>query len=279
MGDWNESIAWRVEGCEIFGNDAAGIYLSNGIILRKNLVHHNGQIGLLGRGNGALIENNEIAYNNTSGVDPSWEAGGMKFFQSDGIIFRNNYVHHNQGSGVWFDINDTNGLIQGNRVEDNTHEGIFYEVSYSGTIEGNVVRRNGLGTSNRYGGIVVSASSDVTVTGNTLEGNGMGIMAVQADRSSVPVTLGPHLVTNLWVHGNHVTQDQGATGFLDQIGDSAIATRLNNRFDGNTYYLSGNANAFSLPSGITPPAGTGGANVTATQWQSAGFDRTSTMYH
>jgi parallel beta-helix repeat protein len=263
--DWNDGTHWTVEGCEIFGNTGAGLKIGHDMVARGNHVHHNGQIGLLGWGDRALIEDNEISYNNTEGHDVDWEAGGMKFLVSDGIVFRNNHVHHNTGIGVWFDHNNINSMIEENLIEDNTDAGIYYEISYRATIRNNVVRGNGLGhTGLSRAGIVISESSDVEVYGNTVSGNAQGITAFQQPRGSG--AFGEFLVKNLWVHDNEVTMTSGGTGLGDYTGDGMIFER-NNRFDRNTYRIAGNSKPFWW---------SGGA-VTENTWQAAGQDTNGTF--
>jgi parallel beta-helix repeat protein len=65
------------------------------------------------------VENNEIAYNGKE----------QKVMDSQSVTFRNNFVHHNQGDGIWYDGGNAGTVIEGNRVEDNARNGIFYEAS------------------------------------------------------------------------------------------------------------------------------------------------------
>ena len=78
------------------------------------------------------FENNEIAYNGRE----------QKVVESANVTFRNNFVHHNIGDGIWNDSDNTGALIEGNRVEDNGRNGIFFEASGGGIIRNNTVRRN-----------------------------------------------------------------------------------------------------------------------------------------
>jgi parallel beta-helix repeat protein len=262
-GDWNASTGWVIEYNEVKNNrGGAGIYISNQSTIRNNYIHHNGQLGILGRGNGAVVTGNEISYNNTGGNDPNWAAGGVKLLYSTGLRFANNYVHDNMGQGVWFDINNIDCIIDGNRVENNTHAGIFYEISYGAIIRNNTVISNGGTGSIARSGILISASPNVEVYGNTLSGNSNGIVGLQANRSDAPdIGRGPHVVSDMWVHDNDVSMSRGYTGLVDQVGDGGIFTR-NNRFDRNTYYVS------SLSS---PFYGKGGA-MSSSKWRAAGFD-------
>ena len=79
------------------------------------------------------LEGNEIAYNGRE----------QKVMESANVTFRNNFVHHNVGAGIWYDSDNTGALVEGNRVEDNGHNGIFYEISSGGIIRNNTIRRSG----------------------------------------------------------------------------------------------------------------------------------------
>jgi parallel beta-helix repeat protein len=266
QGDWTASLHWLVEYCEIRTNHAAGLYATDSMIARNNYIHHNGQIGILGKGNGALFTGNEVSYNNTGGNDPDWEAGGMKFLYSTGLRFADNYVHDNYGPGIWFDGYNNGNLIEGNRVVHNQDAGIFYEISYNAVIRNNTVTSNGGNGSIARAGILVSASSGVEVYGNTLSDNSNGVIGLQANRGTAPAQYdaGPLLVQTLYVHDNQISMNRGLTGLVDQVGDGGIFTR-NNRFEHNTYSVSLLSRPFSGPGGSLTPA----------QWQAAGFDLTS----
>ena len=85
------------------------------------------------RADNTTFDSNEIAYNG-----PEQKVG-----LSANVTFRNNFVHHNIGDGIWYDTNTNAGaLIEGNRVEDNGRNGIFFEASIGATIRNNTVRRN-----------------------------------------------------------------------------------------------------------------------------------------
>jgi hypothetical protein len=156
---------WVIEDNTVRLNHSMGINAGHGARIRNNRVLWNGQLGLGGGGgHGTLIEGNEIAYNNWAGFDWGWEAGGAKWVGSDGLIVRNNHSHHNNGPGLWTDIDNINTLYEHNLVEHNTAVGIFHEVSYEATIRHNTVLHNGIGPGYEqyvyvYGsGILVSSS-------------------------------------------------------------------------------------------------------------------------
>ena len=231
------TTGWVIADNEVRSNHGVGVRVGTGAQLLRNNIHHNGQIGVGGGGTNALIEGNEIAYNNTAHFDWNWEAGGGKWAGTSKLTVRGNFAHHNGGPGLWTDIDNIDTLYENNTVEDNAWVGIFHEISYAAVIRNNVVRRNGFGHPEWIwgAGILVAASPNVEVYGNTLEGNADGIGAVQQNRGSGKY--GPYQVSNLWVHDNTIDMTVGFTGMVQDIGDKSYFTSRNNRFEGNRYRL------------------------------------------
>jgi hypothetical protein len=143
---------WVIEGNVIEDNDGAAMMAGNGQQVIGNCLRNNGQYGInayrLGGISDLLVEGNEITGNNTD----DWEAqqpgcgctGGAKFWAVDGADIINNWVHHNHGAGLWADTNNNDFIIEGNLIEDNEAEGVFYELSYNLVLSGNTFRRNNL---------------------------------------------------------------------------------------------------------------------------------------
>jgi parallel beta-helix repeat protein len=230
-------IAWTVENCDLHHNSYAGLALSDGSIARNNRIHDNGVIGIevsWVRERGALVEGNEIYRNNTTGADEYHEAGGSKFGATENLIVRNNFVHHNNGPGLWTDTDNVNTLYESNVVEDNSGSGIFHEISYSATIRNNQVRGNGFRTRGWLweGGIMLAGSQGVKINGNILVDNYNGITLIQQNRGSG--VLGPYLLRNVTVRDNTVVRS-GRTGAVQDVGDQAIFTTRNITFQNNDY--------------------------------------------
>jgi hypothetical protein len=254
---------WIVDSTEVRNNTNLGIRLGHGMKVRWSYVHHNGTLGIGGVGDDILVESTEIAYNNPSGAGLGFESGGTKFVLTNRLTLRGNFVHHNQGPGLWLDIDNDAALIEQNRVEDNMQEGIVEEISYSAIIRNNTVRRNGLGDSRRTSwlwgagiGIHASGGSGVEIYGNVLEGNAHGIALLQQARGTG--RLGAYLVQNVYVHDNTVTLGAGSltgAGGVQDIGDLTFFTGRNNRFVHNTYILGGKANPFAWMNGWPTAAG------------------------
>ncbi len=152
------SDRWTIEYNEIF-NTKVGVAAPNSSLVRNNYIHNNANGGYNGyRISGTTFDTNEIAYN----------GAGQKVLYTSGVTFRNNFIHHNT-DGIFYDTENTSALIEGNRIEDNTRNGIFYEVSATAVIRNNTVRRSG------DTAIFISTSKSVQTYGNLLEYNFRGI--------------------------------------------------------------------------------------------------------
>jgi len=234
-GDGERGSGWTIEGVEIRFNHGAGLRTGDGTVVRNSFIHHNGQLGVaVSGGTDVLLEDTEIAWNNTAGFSWGWEAGGMKATRTLRLVVRGVYSHDNHGPGLWTDIDARDTLYEDNVVADNFGPGIYHEISYDAVIRGNQVFSNGLGSRDwLFGaGILVAGSSNVEVHDNEVVDNGDGIAAIQQDRGAGDY--GPHVVENLWVHDNTISMSEGHTGVVQDVGNNAVFER-NNRFDRNTY--------------------------------------------
>jgi len=254
---------WIIEDTEIHHNRHGGVNLGPGSVIRRSSIHHNGQIGVKAEGDGVVVEDNEIAYNNHLGAfDPNFEAGGSKFINTTNLILRRNYVHHNGGPGLWADGNAYLTTYEENVIEDNTGPGIFHEISYDAVIRNNRIDRNGFGFIG--GGMVIANSSNVEVYGNILVGNNGGIRAGDDSRGSGP--RGAWVTKNLWVHDNDVSWGQGINGLLDNTG-TGLVYQANNRFDRNANHVGADPNPFYWAHGERSWA----------EWQGYGADPSGTI--
>lgn len=148
----NAADGWTLEHNTVTGNAGAGVMIGSGNVVRENCLSRNGQYGFNAYSPDPLtdivIRGNEIAGNNTY----DWErkkpgcgcTGGGKFWMVDGALVVDNWVHDNHGAGLWADMNNRSFTIEGNYIEGNDAEGIFYEASYNARISGNTFVRNGL---------------------------------------------------------------------------------------------------------------------------------------
>ena len=232
---------WQILDCEVRLNHGVGIKIGREGKVLRNYIHHNGQLGIGCRGDDIMVAGNELAHNNYARHDPLWESGGIKFTRSNQIVIRNNYIHDNQGAGIWSDISNINVVVADNVVAHNTHSGIFHEIGYDAVICNNAVKFNGAGWYPwLYGSnIQIANSNNTEVFGNTVEvasegGNGIGV--VQQDRGTG--AFGPHLTFNNYIHDNDVTHldNSGRSGAAADFQEEVVYTG-NNVFDFNTYHV------------------------------------------
>lgn len=244
---------WRIVNNEVRLNHGGGVHADGGTV-RRNRVHRNGQIGVIGTGHDLRVEGNDIHHNNTVGFSDGWEAGGTKFDNTDGLVLRGNYVHDNDGPGLWTDINNIRSTIEDNTVYDNASHGIFHEISYSAVIRGNRVIDNGRGDPlHGWGatGIRIAESRDVDVVGNEVSGDHNAIVVVQQDRDDSVAAYGSFTAQNIDVHDNKITvPEDGVVGMVDDTGSMASFGR-DIRFFDNVYRLpSLDADVFAWNGGL-----------------------------
>jgi parallel beta-helix repeat protein len=248
---------WVIEDNHITMNAAAGVATGDNVRVLDNLIDHNGQEGFSAHGNDGLYQDNVIAYNNYYlGVNPGWEAGGGKAFNTSNLTFKSNYVLDNGGTGLWVDTNNIDTTFDDNTVSDNWGPGIYIEISFNARIIDNTITDNGMpsspGGGNRQGwawdaGIQLrrsgglSSSKPLIISGNIVADNYNGISLIESPRSDSGCVgegiawRGPCNVQNVLVENNWITMTQGATGaYQDGAGDG-IFTSQHNVFRDNHY--------------------------------------------
>ena len=244
-------VNWLLENNEIRLNHGAGVVVGSQSNVTNNYIHHNGHLGIAAVGNDILLESNEISHNVYTGVDCGWECGGGKFSLTDKLSVVGNYVHHNNGTGIWTDTDNTNVLYEGNWVWWNARQGIQHEISQNVVIKNNDVRYNGNGNVWLWGSqILIQNSRDAEIYDNTIiihgsefPGNGIGI--IHQDRDA-------YLAEDNYIHHNEITHLglYGISGIVDDSGDGDLdgdgapdwgcrADEANNLFDFNSYHHNG----------------------------------------
>ncbi len=264
---YNLTSGWIIEYCELHHNKY-GVAPTSDSIVRYCSVHHNvGDInsptpeenggGYLNYNiTNTLYDTNEIAFNGPE----------MKTISSGTVTFRNNYVHDNVGSGIWYDGPNAGSVVENNVVDDHATQGIVLEVSNDIIIRNNVVRR-------AVTGISLSLAQRVEIYGNTLDDNYRGITYF-ADGSRA-INEGWDLA-DLNSHNNfiRVSTQSGAYGSMLFL-INATAGQITAWTDGSKN-LVWQSNAYTVP---TPGAAWyywNGVTKTFAQWQGLGNDTLST---
>lgn len=247
---------WTVTDCEVRHNHYSGIGTfgdgTTTVTVRNCYVHDNGCFGFDGSGGPILIEDCQISYNNYANYNSYNGAGGSKWVYTNGLTVRRCWSHHNNGPGLWTDINNINTIYEYNTCEDNLRPGIFHELSYAAIIRYNICRRNGTIHDFYFyttsAGIEVVDCPNVEVYGNTCIDNFQGITGLQDSRIG-PGLYGEFLLQNFYVHDNVVrtTIDLGdGTGIsgVHSLTGSETYTSRNNVFARNVYQLGPQTNYF-----------------------------------
>ena len=244
LGSWTTGANWLVQNNEIRFNHSNGLRVNFGWRILNNSIHHNGNMGIGGglggsKSNAILIQGNEIYNNNYARVLPSFGAAGIKLTQTTGVVIRGNNVHDNYGTGIHFDTDNLNALVDGNTVSNN-RSGIMAEIGYAVTVRNNTLVGNGYvypnGSNWLYGANLLSATSqNVVAYCNTVKvsaegGNGMDILA-QAR--------GKYISTGNYYHHNTVTFEGNSgwsgAGTDDPSGQPNFFSL--NHYNYNTYHL------------------------------------------
>jgi parallel beta-helix repeat protein len=264
---------WTVQNNEISYNAQAGLELEGSNQVLDNFVHHNGRYGIEGyKADSTLIQNNEIANNNTAHYDPGDDASATKIANSANVTFNNNNVHDNYGQGLWSDGDNINTMYSNNTVRNNAGIGIFHEISYDAVIRNNTLSNNATlmtGKSLWWGAeIFLNTSQNVQIYSNTVTAAVHGIGLAAYDRGTGKY--GTYKMSNVSVHDNIVTLPVGG-----QVGLNSSATTYNAYALGNTWVH----NTYHVPDLTAALFQWSGGGKTWAQWQALGNDTTGTFSH
>jgi hypothetical protein len=244
IGDQFPSSNWTVTDSEFRLNHGVGLMATGGWKVQRNKFHHNGQLGVRAEfGSNILIEGNEIYANaGWAGFNAGWEAGAAKFLHTDGLTVRNNNSHHNNGIGLWTDLDNIRTVYEGNTVAWNDSFGILHEISYDAKIRNNVVQNNGHPACFDQGmfcaQIGLYSSQNVEISGNTVGSvagtSPKGIGVINQTRGAGQY--GTYAAKNNYVHDNAIsisnTQARARNGVQDDTGSA-----VGNAFNANHYHL------------------------------------------
>jgi hypothetical protein len=250
--EFQGSRNWELRNVVARLNHGVGARVGPGARVSGGSFSNNGQLGLGGGfGSGIVIENVEIAHNNYAGYSRGWEAGGTKFVQADGLVVRKACVHHNNGPGLWTDIDNINIEFSENLVFENNGDGIKHEISYRAKIHGNTVVRNGYQGANWLWGsqILIQNSQDVEVHDNIVEVGpeySNGISVINQNRGEG--RHGPWVAKNNSVYNNTIIHP-AAEGMNGMVADHArewFNKDSGNTFDFNTYVVPNDKRGYFL---------------------------------
>lgn len=203
---------WSVEHVTARFNHGVGLVLGRGTKVTGGHYNDNGQVGIgAWKAHGAEVVGVEAARNNYADFDRFWDAGGLKITESTGVTVKDSYIHHNNGVGLWFDIDMKNVLVENNTMSENRHVGLSYEISWDAVIRNNDFIRNGTPAEGQPGNWLVGAqlgiqnSTNVQVYGNTMEAaNGAGGIALLHENRGGS-SMGTWTTKNISITDNEIT--------------------------------------------------------------------------
>jgi hypothetical protein len=157
----NAGISWTIKYDYVHDNTVgAGVTAGSQNTLQYNCLAHNGQLGVDAVGGtnfsntgvyGVTLDHNEVMTNNTFGYDIAGSSnvcgcsGGFKFWGAVNSTITNNYIHDNQGVGLWCDTDCVGFDVENNTITNSYYEAIMYEISYNAYIHNNYMSGNAYG--------------------------------------------------------------------------------------------------------------------------------------
>ena len=169
-----------MEDCRIEVMNASGATIvGEDAVVRRCVFRDNGQLGFgASRAHRLLFTECLVENNNTKGFDRGWEAGGDKLVLCRDAVLERSQFLRNRGTGIWFDIGNTNCTVRQCLIADNEDAGIFYEISFRLLAHDNVIVGNGFAaTSGAWGaqaGISLSSSPGCVIERNLIAENREG---------------------------------------------------------------------------------------------------------
>lgn len=164
-----------LENVHVRWNNGFGAKVQHGknVTVRNCRFHHNGHSGINFNVNAnVLMEDCDMSFNNWRGHLGGlygWAVGGTKLHQMRDCLLRNVRAVANLGPGIWFDVNNTNCLVQNADVIAN-RRGIFLEIS-----PGPFLIQNALVAHDQSTALVLTNAANVTVE-NTILYNAQDIV-------------------------------------------------------------------------------------------------------
>ena len=233
-----------LENMVIRDNATVGLFAWNDDKTFRNLtVTGNGLLGIgVNDAENLTIENSVVTGNNASKFNYAPVAGGVKISRGTDVTVRDSLISDNVGAtGLWFDVSSSRLTVTGNVFARNGREGLEIELSQTALVADNYV------VDNLNSGLFVFDSGDVDIWNNTMAGNGRTITYMQDERRqevSGLTSLIPWVTSDVVVRNNVLSYGAQACPMLAQD--------LTNRWDGNDFGISQDANLYHRSSATSP---------------------------
>jgi hypothetical protein len=172
-----------LDGVEVRWNNGFGVKIQRGknVTIRDSRFHHNGHSGLnTGVLANTLIERCDFSFNNWRGHLGGlygWAVAGAKLHQMRDCHVRDVTAFGNLAPGVWFDVNNTNCILERADLVANRRN-IFLEIS-----GGPFLVRDTLAAHDQRTGLVLTNAANVTVENSILYGADEPLVTVTANEN------------------------------------------------------------------------------------------------
>lgn len=209
--------------------------IGSNIVIRDSRFVDNGHLGVHGdRLNTFVVERTAVKGNNRAGFDTGHSAGGLKVTSSFGVTVRESDVSHNNGPGIWTDLDTRFVTLSRNLVERNGRAGIEIELSSNVNVLGNVALDNG------EAGIWVLESENVQVLHNASYDNQNAIEVEEGPRNEV---------RNIRIFNNVLARAKGGSRALLDVNDwtaERSAAQMGVRSGSNAYWVPDTSNTSNV---------------------------------
>lgn len=235
---------FTIEHSQFDNSSGTGLFAgASNLIIRNSNFLNNGSVGVaMNRTHNALVEKSRFIGNNAEHFNVSGCGGyctiaGVKITHQDGTRVINNAVVGNDASGLWCDLGCTRTTFSGNALSGNTNNGIFYEVSDTGTITNNYVAGSKIG-------LKLAGADNTTATDNHFVNNKIQVGAYDDSRLSSSDSYSGNLrltwnTKNLVLNNNILQGGSSTTKQLDTNATTQVAapgmfkSAIGNRLSGN----------------------------------------------
>jgi parallel beta-helix repeat protein len=161
-------------GWEMAYNDISGVSQTYGANhYNTSWVHHNNFHDLADGPLRGYQSQNAVVEDNVMGPNVG-TSNGQKWVQTDGLIVRHNRSHGNVRTGLWFDYQNYNMLVEYNLVENCGSQGMWIEANGAtqpgAPVFTNIIRFNHV-RNNEESGILLAGSTNTEIYGNRVENN------------------------------------------------------------------------------------------------------------
>jgi hypothetical protein len=206
----NDSIM----NCVFEWNNWEGLVLHNvsNLTISDVRASHNGAVGISGyRLKNLNLQDSETSFNNWRGAWGGFyfqSQSGVKIMRTHDSIFRNLHSFGNQTSGLWFDTDNANILVENAYLSSNQFNGLILEAN-----QGPIKIEHSRICQNHAEGVLIPDSDHISIESTVIFGNKGGQILVDGMKK---VRIDHDWETNL----NYASKSQ----FLTLQGDTIVAT-------------------------------------------------------